>query len=299
MAIYRRDIRQIAKAPASTNKAPAKKMELPVLLMMCSDEELRQFIIHYAKEQPGIHDALQDYLLPGQQSAGYPDYHKQVKELLKTARNEGDYRKRDGNSLDRVVGELNSLIWKAERYAEVFRYKEALDIALAVMEQIALSVDDIYDHDGELVYACNEAESVVDEIIRSDIPASLLETVVTRLKELHRIATFEAYGLADIGFLLLFTTLQTADADTALKLLADAIKEENNPYRCTEMVKTMLRILQKEGRTEAYWKTVDKYQFLPDIMKIRFDWLATKKDWSAILAMLDRSIVLAEQAPGG
>jgi len=34
-------------------------------------------------------------------------------------------------------------------------------------------------------------------------------------------------------------------------------------------------------------------------MKIRFDWLATKKDWSAILAMLDRSIVLAEQAPGG
>ena len=55
------------------------------------------------------------------------------------------------------------------------------------------------------------------------------------------------------------------------------------------MVKTMLRILQKEGRTEAYWKTVDKYQFLPDIMKIRFDWLATKKDWSAILAMLDRS----------
>jgi len=57
----------------------------------------------------------------------------------------------------------------------------------------------------------------------------------------------------------------------------------------------MLRILQKEGRTEAYWKTVDKYQFLPDIMKIRFDWLATKKDWSAILAMLDRSIVLAEQ----
>ena len=110
MAIYRRDIRQLAKAPASTNKAPAKKMELPVLLMMCSDEELRQFIIHYAKEQPGIHDALQDYLLPGQQSAGYPDYYKQVKELLKTARNAGDYRKRDGNSLDRVVGELNSLI---------------------------------------------------------------------------------------------------------------------------------------------------------------------------------------------
>jgi len=72
MAIYRRDIRQLAKAPASTNKAPAKKMELPVLLMMCGDEELRQFIIHYAKEQPGIHDALQDYLLPGQQSAGYP-----------------------------------------------------------------------------------------------------------------------------------------------------------------------------------------------------------------------------------
>ncbi len=295
MAIYRRDIRQIAKAPASTNKAPAKKIELPVLLMMCSDEELRQFIIHYAKEQPGIHDALQDYLLPGQQSAAYPDYPKQVKVLLKTARNAGDYRERDGNGLDRVVGELNALIWKAERYAEECRYKEALDIALAVMEQIALSVDEICDHDGELVYACNEAESVVDEIIRSDIPASLLETVVSRLKELHRIDTFEAYGLADIGFLLLFTTLQTSDADTALKLLSEAIKGENNPYRCTEMVKAMLRILQKEGRTEAYWKTVDKYQFLPDIMKIRFDWLATKKDWSAILAMLDRSMELAEQ----
>lgn len=109
MAIYRRDIRQLAKAPASTNKAPAKKMELPVLLMMCGDEELRQFIIHYAKEQPGIHDALQDYLLPGQQSTAYPDYPKQVKELLKTARNAGDYRERDGNVFSIISYKLSRL----------------------------------------------------------------------------------------------------------------------------------------------------------------------------------------------
>jgi len=49
MAIYRRDIRQVAKK---------FEEKLTDLLWMCSREELQQFIIGYAKEQPDIHDAL-------------------------------------------------------------------------------------------------------------------------------------------------------------------------------------------------------------------------------------------------
>lgn len=54
MAIYRRDIRQVAKK---------FEEKLTDLLWMCSREELLQFVIDYAKEQPGIHDKLQEFLL--------------------------------------------------------------------------------------------------------------------------------------------------------------------------------------------------------------------------------------------
>lgn len=286
MAIYRRDIRQVAKK---------FEEKLTDLLWMCSREELQQFIIGYAKEQPDIHDALQNFLLPDVGSTGYPDYKKRVTQLLKAGQDDRGFRKGADDGLTSIVDELNRMIWKAERYAGKRQYKEALGITLTVMEQIALSVDNIYDHDGELVYTCNEAESVVEEIIKGDIPDALLETIVPRLKELREIDTFEAYGLADIDFLLLSASLKTSDADTALNLLSNAIKEENNPYRCTEMVKTMLRILEKEGRTKEYRQIVDKYSFLPDIMRMRFEWLAEKNDWTGILKMLDKNMALAEQ----
>ncbi len=54
METYQRDIRQVAKAPEE---------KLTDLLWMCSREELLQFVIDYAKEQPGIHDKLQEFLL--------------------------------------------------------------------------------------------------------------------------------------------------------------------------------------------------------------------------------------------
>lgn len=288
MAIYRRDIRQATKASASTGKIPTKEEELLDLLRMSSREELQQFILDYSKEQPGLHDALQDFLLPSESSAGYPDYNKLVKELFETGSDAID-------DLDHIVNELNRLIWKAERHTGKNQSKEALDIALAVMEQAALSIDNIYDHDGELVFLCNDAESVVEEIIKSDIPHPLLHDIVTKLKELREIGNFEAYGLADIDFLLLFATIKTSEADKALQLLSSAIKEENNPFRCTEMVKTMLNILHKEGRTKEYRKTVEKYQFLPDIMKIRYKSLASKKDWEGILQMLERNIADADR----
>ncbi len=46
MAIYRRDIRQVVKTPEE---------KLTDLLRMCSRKKLQQFIIDYAKGQPGIH----------------------------------------------------------------------------------------------------------------------------------------------------------------------------------------------------------------------------------------------------
>jgi hypothetical protein len=180
--------------------------------MMSSKEELIKFIIDYSKEQPGLHDALQDFLLPPENSPGY---------------------------------------------------------------------------------------IVVDEIIRSDIPHDLLHDIVAKLNELRQIENFEAYGLADINFLLLFATLKTSEPDEALQLLSHAIKEENNPFRCTEMVKTMLNILQKNGRTKEYRETVEKYLFLPEIMKIKYEWLATKKDWDGLLELLDKSIVDAERENRG
>jgi hypothetical protein len=143
MAIYRRDIRQVAKK---------FEEKLTDLLWMCSREELQQFIIGYAKEQPDIHDALQNFLLPDVGSTGYPDYKKRVTQLLKAGQDDRGVRKGADDGLTSIVDELDRMIWKAERYAGKRQYKEALGITLTVMEQIALSVDNIYDHDGELVY---------------------------------------------------------------------------------------------------------------------------------------------------
>lgn len=193
MAIYRRDIRQVTKASASTGKIPTKGEELPDLLRTCSREELQKFILDYSKEQPGLHDALQDFLLPSESSGGYPDYDKLVKELLETGSDAiDDYNKKHYNPLTHIVNELNRLIWKAKHYAGKNQYKEALDIALAVLEQVALAIDDVYDHDGELVFLCNDAESIVEEIVKSDIPHPLLHATVSKLKELGKIDNFEA-----------------------------------------------------------------------------------------------------------
>ena len=299
MAIYRRDIRQVTKASAPANKELAKKENLLDLLLMSSKEELIKFIIDYSKEQPGLHDTLQDFLLPPENSPRNTNYDTFIEELLNDGREAMKYHSRHDNPLDQIVDELERLVWKAERYADRSQYNEALVIAFAVMEHVALSMDDFHDHDGELVLVCNDAESVVDEIIRSDIPHDLLHDVVAKLNKLREIDNFEAYGLADINFLLLFTTLKTSGPDEALQLLSRAIKEENNPFRCTEMVKTMLNILQKNGRTKEYRETIEKYLFLPEIMKIKYEWLATKKDWDGLLELLDKSIVNAERENRG
>lgn len=297
MAIYKRNIKQASKeAAASTGNKLTKEEELQALLRMCSPEELSRFIADYSKEQPGVHEALRNFILPSEKSKGYPDYNKQVNRLFDNAIKALDYHdlKHPGR-LAFLVEELDRLIWKAERHAEREQYKEATDIALAVMKHSALSIEDIYDHDGELVFACNEAESIVEEVIKSDIPNALLQGIVNRLKVFQKEDIFEAYGLADIDFLLIFAEIKTSDADKALHLLSNAIKEENNPFRCTEMVKAMLQILQNEGRSDEYRKTVEKYQFLPDIMKIRHSWFMERGDWDGILKMLDNIMAIAER----
>lgn len=283
-------------AAASTDNNLTREEELQALLRMCNPEELSRFIVDYSKVQPDMQNRLRDFMLPSVKDKGYPDYLEWIEQLFTEEMKALDYFDlKDPGRLTFLMEELGRLIWKAERYTERMQFKEAVDISLAVMEHIGISIDEIHDHYGELIFVCNEAESVVEKVIRSDIPSTLLQYIVNRLKVFQEEDIFEVYGLADIDFLLMLAEIKTADTDKALQLLSSAIKEESNPSRCTEMVKVMLQILQNEGRTDEYRKTVAKYQFLPDIMKIRYDWLEKKGDWEGILKMLDEVMRVAER----
>src|SRR5690554_3303471 len=297
MAIYKRNIKQASKeAAASTGNNLTREEELQALLRMCSPEELSRFIVDYSKVQPDIQNRLRDFMLPSVDDKEYPDYFEGIEQLFTEEMKALDYFDlKDPGRLTFLMEELGRWIWKAERYTERMQFKEAVDISRAVMEHIAICIDDIHDHDRELIFVCNEAESVVEKVIRSDIPSTLLQYIVNRLKVFQEEDIFEVYGLADIDFLLMLAEIKTADTDKALQLLSSAIKEESNPSRCTEMVKVMLQILQNEGRTDEYRKTVAKYQFLPDIMKLRYEWLEEKGDWEGILKMLDEVMRVAER----
>jgi len=92
MAIYKRNIKQASKeAAASTGNKLTKEEELQALLRMCSPEELSRFIADYSKEQPGVHEALRNFILPSKKSKGYPDYNKQVNRLFDNAIKALDY----------------------------------------------------------------------------------------------------------------------------------------------------------------------------------------------------------------
>ena len=92
MAIYKRNIKQASKGTAaSTGNMLTREEELQALLRMCSPEEFSHFIADYSKEQPGVHEALQDFILPSKKSKGYPDYNKQVNRLFDNAIKALDY----------------------------------------------------------------------------------------------------------------------------------------------------------------------------------------------------------------
>ncbi|WP_418894043.1 hypothetical protein [Limibacterium fermenti] len=270
-------------------------MDIETILQHMEKERLESFLIAHAKKHPEFLRELEQQALPKKKKRAKVDYKEEVKRCLSSSQYDG-YLDRYGHSMreSSVADELYDLTEKARFFAKEGSFEDALDILLSIMEEVAASYEEYEDYDGELAAACQEASSVLEEMLHYDIPPVLMELLIARLGRLIADDRFENYSLADINGLLFADTLKSSRTADALALLDAALAREPDSFRTDSLVKTKLELLKNDGRTEEYEQTLDAYLYLPAIRHIRLDALLQAEAYPEALRLVDGGIAVAE-----
>lgn len=153
----------------------AKENELSELFKNASKKQLESFLIAYAVKHPGFAGELEDYRLPRKKEKSPVDYNKEVRKCFSKA-NSSIYNYRYGHTdpVADITDGLYDLTEKARFFMKKGLFEDALAITLSVMEEVADSYEEYYDHDGDLASSCQDAAAIVEEILqRDDVPEEL------------------------------------------------------------------------------------------------------------------------------
>jgi hypothetical protein len=265
--------------------------KLTEILKQTKNKELTSFLSQYADKHPDFYQALTSNFHPKKKTASYTDYAKEIQKCFKYSC--GDYDFRSGG--EAIAHKLDAYIEKAKSLIKLDCREEAIDILLHIIIEIGDGYEEYDDYDGDLGCVCQKAAELIDGMIEMGLPDDILNKLTDEVGKLIKNSVYDNYDLADLNQLLFSISLKTSNFDNGIRILDEALKNEQDSFRTSSLVMSKIEFLENAGKKEEVEKVILSYLYLPEIRKIRLKELMLKEQYGKALSLIDEGISLAEK----
>ena len=285
------------KAKASSSKPSKRKtiaQQVDDLLDKVTLDELTLFVREQAAKNAQFRDLLLASFAQYNSNESKALYAKQVKALIKVARDSGKYRLIDSSGAKYISKEISPLLSLAERYLSQGNHKSAFFICTAIMDELIsalLCADDREGVLGNAIYAAyNTLSAIASEELSEAIRKQILKYCFTSFDK----RTFAGWDW-HIGLLELASCiLDTEDEVEEIFKRINSIPESDE-YEIEEVQKIKYCILlEKKGTEVAQKQNIGNPSFRAQAIQDALD----QKDYEKATVLAKKGIEQDSEFPG-
>lgn len=288
------------KAKASSSKPSKRKtiaQQVDNLLDKVTLDELTLFVREQAAKNAQFRDLLLASFAQYNSNESKALYAKQVKALIKVARDSGKYRLIDSSGAKYISKEISPLLSLAERYLSQGNHKSAFLICTAIMDELIsalLCADDREGVLGNVIYAAyNTLSAIASEEPSEDIRKLILKYCFTSFDK----RTFAGWDW-HIGLLQLAACiLDTEDEVEEIFKRINSIPESDE-YEIEEVQKIKYCILLEKKGTEVAQKYLEQNIGNPSFRAQAIQDALDQKDYEKATALANDGIEQDSGYPG-
>ncbi|HPS72444.1 MAG TPA: SWIM zinc finger family protein [Bacteroidales bacterium] len=293
-------IQKDADSPTSVHKPQKTIEEWEIILNEISDQELRDFVFHYANHNIEFQDELVISLSKAQKKINTEKYRQIISHTFNIMSNRyGFIEYRD---VDAAMIPIDGLLEKAEDYLSENHLHEAFSIASAVAIECLNTIQNMDDSNGSCGGAICMSFDLVDKILEKCNDEKLSNDIFTWLHEQVNNKEYNNYGC---GEMLESTFFEWSNNPSRLEkayhfidqqiIILENEKKWNNNYRLTELLKYKSKLLIKNGKKEEADHIIDNNLHLDDFRKIKIDEALAQNDYKSAIQHLHQGILQAEK----
>lgn len=288
------------KAKASSSKPSKRKtiaQQVDDLLDKVTLDELTLFVREQAAKNAQFRDLLLASFAQYNPNESKALYAKQVKALIKVARDSGKYRLIDSSGAKYISKEISPLLSLAERYLSQGNYKSAFFICTAIMDELIsalLCADDREGVLGNAIYAAyNTLSAIASEEPSEAIRKQILKYCFTSFDK----RTFAGWDW-HIGLLQLAACILDTEGEVEEIFKRINSIPESDEYEIKEVQKIKYCILLEKKGTEVAQKYLEQNIDNPSFRAQAIQDALDQKDYEKATALANDGIEQDSEFPG-
>ena len=293
-------IQKDAESPISVHKPQKTIEEWEIILNEISDQELRDFVFHYANHNIEFQDELVISLSKAQKKINTEKYRQIISHTFNIMSNRyGFIEYRD---VDAAMIPVDGLLEKAEDYLSENHLHEAFSIASAVAIECLNAIQNMDDSNGSCGGAICMSFDLVDKILEKCNDEKLSNDIFAWLHEQVNNKDYNNYGC---GEMLESTFFEWSNNPSRLEkachfidqqiIILENEKKWNNNYRLTELLKYKRKLLTRNGKKEEADYIIENNLHLDDFRKIKIEEALDQNDYKTAIQHLHQGILQAEK----
>lgn len=288
------------KAKASSSKPSKRKtiaQQVDDLLDKVTLDELTLFVREQATKNAQFRDLLLASFAQYNPNESKALYAKQVKALIKVARDSGKYRLIDSSGAKYISKEISPMLSLAERYLSQGNHKSAFLICTAIMDELIsalLCADDREGVLGNAIYAAyNTLSAIASEEPSEDIRKQILKYCFTSFDK----RTFAGWDW-HIGLLQLAACILDTEGEVEEIFKRINSIPESDEYEIKEVQKIKYCILLEKKGTEVAQKYLEQNIGNPSFRAQAIQDALDQKDYKKATALANDGIEQDSGYPG-
>ena len=291
-------IQKNADSPKSVHKPQKTIEEWETILNEISDQELRDFVFHYANHNIEFQDELVISLSKAQKKINTEKYRQIISHTLNIMSNR--YGFVEFRDVDAAMIPVDGLLEKAEDYLSENHLHEAFSIASAVAIECLNAIQNMDDSNGSCGGAISNSFILVDEILKKSTDETLSNDIFEWLVEQINNKDYNDYGCGDeLESIFVDWANNPSRLEKAYLFIDQQIKifekKRNNNYRLTELLQYKRNLLTKNGKKTEADQIINENLHINDFRQIKIDEALAKNDYKTAIQHLHQGILQAEK----
>lgn len=285
---------------ADSHKTQKPIEEWETILNEISDQELRDFVLHYANHNIEFQDELVISLSKAQKVINTEKYRKIITHTFNIMSDRYGYI--EYRNVDDAMAPVDDLLEKADDYLSENHLHEAFSIASAVAMECLNAIQNMDDSGGSCGSAICISFDLVDKILEKCNDENLSNDIFAWLHEQVNNNEYNDYGCGEILETTFFNWSNNPSRlekayyfiDQQIKLLENEKKWTNN-YRITELLKHKRKLLTKNGKKEEADHIIENNQHLNDFRQMKIEEALAKNEYKIAIELIYQGIQQAEK----
>jgi tetratricopeptide (TPR) repeat protein len=191
-----------------------------------------------------------------------------------------------------IAAQLAPLIAHAEELISKDTDEEALALIFQVFKQAGEYYEEFEDPDYSLAERCRAAGVLLSSIMERLPVKALPKQLQDELVKLVAVGNYADFSLADIPSMIESLARRTGNYKHIIKLINDLLKDMHDPQRVLPILHCLISLLRMAGQEADIPALVDKHLYIPDIRRIKLDYLLAEEAYEEAIELLSEGVAL-------